>query len=112
VSALDFEALVNHLSTAVVVVNLDGRVVFTNRSAERLLGLPKEKLAGSSFQVLAAVELDQLLNDPLAISGKHELPLAKVPRGDGSEILVGINIRRFGQAFTIAELRPFAPRLQ
>ncbi|MEL7296203.1 MAG: EAL domain-containing protein [Pseudomonadota bacterium] len=73
-----FNAVVEGLHDGVIVVNREGRVVTTNASARRLLGIDREQLERSAW-IGDFCSIDAETGTPLQ---EFELPLQRVRRGE------------------------------
>ncbi|MCY1077343.1 PAS domain-containing protein [Archangium lansingense] len=85
--------LMEHSREAVFVLDEDGRVLKVNPVAERLLGLSREQLLGTSFESLAPEDerepLRQTLKD-LCVRGTVRLEDQGLRSADGGRVALGI----------------------
>ena len=57
-------SLVNNSNEAIIAINLDGKVILWNKSAENLFGISQEKVLGKLFPLVknkASFELETIL---------------------------------------------------
>ena len=91
---VDLPTTIEHLSTAVVVTDLDGRLRYANRQAERAFGWVADQLVGSKVGELSGVwvpkgtaaEINHALRSGKAWSGEFD-----IERPDGSLVTVAVS---------------------
>ena len=98
-----YRALFDALEEGIVFQDRDGRVVFANPAAGRILGLPVEQLVGqtsrderwhAAFEGGAAAQPEEHPAVVTRLTGKPQRDVGmQVTRGDGSVVWVSINTR-------------------
>jgi PAS domain S-box-containing protein len=114
VEGLDYRQVLDAFPDAVVASDLQARIVYVNAAAEDLLGWRAAELVGRSLHLIqperlhaahdegfgryVATRKSRLIGTPIHLPALHrdgseidvELNLARVPFGDGGELIIGV----------------------
>jgi len=85
------DGIIEHLNSALVVVDPDGRIAFANPPAEQLLGESQEALLGRAISDWYAPDAEPLLTRTLEKGDRYRGAETRWVRSDGQVLPVGIS---------------------
>ena len=101
-----YRALMEQANDAILVLDMEQRILEANRAALDLLGRPRQEIVGRHYDDFVApeeLEDSQRSGANLAVEGKVRVPLRHLVRADGSRVSVetSVSLVRIGDDSTI-----------
>jgi two-component system, cell cycle sensor histidine kinase and response regulator CckA len=89
-----YRALMEQANDAILILDLERRILQANHAALRLLGWPRSEIVGRLYDDLVAPEEDPAalrINDTLMREGRVRVPLRHLVRADGARVPVEVS---------------------